>query len=183
MPVMSTLMSWPGSLAVGIVAVADGIFPDAVDGAVAAVQHGIGVNRLAVVQILIPDGAVRTGAVEQISHFAGGELLGVLDAAAVHLASLVPDHLGIRIAVGDGAVHRAVDDGIPAIVVVGTADVPRDHGVAVDVDGTARLAGNAACTGINIPAGKGTAVDVKGAARRDRDTRGLLMVLTEPHRW
>ena len=87
-----------------------------IDDAVAAVRHGIRVAAFA--QVLVPDGAVRTGAVEQESHLAGGELCGgllfriggaVADAAADALIAgafqpvAVVD--GASVAVGADAAH------------------------------------------------------------------------------
>ena len=117
-----------------VVAVEHSVPFDAVDGAVGAVQHGVIILRLLVVQVLEPDGAFRAGAVEEVRHLAGGEGIGALDAAAGHRAFFaaagIAGQLGIRIAVGDGALHRA-GTGVVLVVAHEIADaVMAIHGIA-----------------------------------------------------
>src|SRR5699024_1135642 len=93
---------------------------NAVDDAVAAVQHGIVVPRPAVVQVLEPDGAVRAGTVEEVRHLAGGELVGGLGSGTLLGGSGL---LALVVAVGDGALSVTT---LPSAVFA----IDRAHGAA-----------------------------------------------------
>ena len=95
-----------------VIAVTDGVLLNAVDDAMAAVQHGVGILILAVVQVLIPDGAVRTGAVEQVGYLAGGELIGGFD----HGACRVGGKLALALVGAAGQVIAVADRGLGALV-------------------------------------------------------------------
>ena len=95
----------------GVVAVKFQAGIDLIDGAVAAVQHGGGVRRLAVVQVLVPgQGARAGGAVEQPGHLAGGELCdGLADGSAAPAADAQISCVRRPVAVLDGSVVPAAD--------------------------------------------------------------------------
>ena len=171
-----------------VIAVTDGVLLNAVDDAMAAVQHGVGILILAVVQVLIPDGAVRTGAVEQVGYLAGGELIGGFD----HGVCRVGGKLALALVGAAGQVIAVADRGLGALVlahdgahivgairrngagVVAVADVdPAVVAVAQDAAhaaGAAHINRNAALVGAVLDgAGADVAHDTGHAARGHRN--------------
>ena len=101
----------------GIRVIAVSIFVNAVDGAVGAVQHGVVVIRLVVIQVLVPGKGftLRRGcspAVEQPGHLAGGEVIGGFD----HGVCRVGGKLALALVGAAGQVIAVADRGLGALV-------------------------------------------------------------------
>ena len=125
-----------------------------IDDAVAAVRHGIRVAAFA--QVLVPDGAVRTGAVEQESHLAGGELCG-----------------GLLFRIGGAAAGAAADALIagafqPVAVVDGASVV-----VGADAAHVCARAGDRACMGAVGDGAAGATADSAHVCARAGDRAGV----------
>ena len=177
----------------GIRVIAVSIFVNAVDGAVGAVQHGVVVIRLVVIQVLVPGKGftLRRGcspAVEQPGHLAGGEVIGSFD----HGVCRVGGKLALALVGAAGQVIAVADRGLGALVlahdgahivgairrngagVVAVADVdPAVVAVAQDAAhaaGAAHINRNAALVGAVLNgAGADVAHDTGHAARGHRN--------------